>query len=63
MVNGRSRKQLLKDFVASVAFKLMVIMCEKGDEDIIISTKSNIKMCDLYEHNSLTRSIVTTTIW
>jgi putative methyltransferase (TIGR01177 family) len=66
MVNDRSRKQLLKDFVAnaSIAVKRMVIMCEKGDEDIIISTKTNIKsVCHLYEHKSLTRSIVTITIW
>jgi tRNA (guanine10-N2)-dimethyltransferase len=66
MVKGRSRKQLLTDFVAnaSVAVKRMVIMCEKSDEDIIKSTKTNIKsVCHLYEHKSLTRSIVTITIW
>jgi putative methyltransferase (TIGR01177 family) len=66
MVKGRSRKQLLTDFVAnaSVAVKRMVIMCEKNDEDILISTKTNIKsVCHLYEHKSLTRSIVTIKIW
>lgn len=66
MIKGRSRKQLLTDFVAnaSVAVKRMVIMCEKNDEEMLISTKTNIKsVCRLYEHKSLTRSIVTITIW
>jgi len=67
MAKGRSKKQLLTDFVtnaSSAAVKRMVIMCEKNDEEILISTKTNIKsLCHLYEHKSLTRSIVTITIW
>lgn len=66
IIRGQTRQQILKDFIDNTSVRKMVILCEKYDEDMIIKSRTNLKIisiCHLYRHKSLTRSMVTIMTW
>jgi tRNA (guanine10-N2)-dimethyltransferase len=67
IIKGISRNKMLKEFLATIkrsSIRSAVIMCQREDEVIIRKTRFNItNICRLYWHKSLTRSIITITLW